>query len=130
MRAFWLSLLLLSCACSNHRYFVPRENTNGTGPGGYPAAVYRIDAGVLGGAVGEVRVWSEGAHFVDTEDDEVVELHLGFEIENTSTVPLATTLRHHGGSPTPPVVRRSPRGPPRAELPQPQTMHDDRIRTG
>jgi hypothetical protein len=92
MRAFWLGLLLLSCACSNHRYFVPRENTNGTGPGGYPAAVYRIDAGVLGGSVGEVRVWSEGAHFVDTEDSEEVELHLGFEIENTSTVPLALDL--------------------------------------
>lgn len=80
-----LPVVLLFAACSTQRYFTPRENTNGTGPGGHPAAVY-----ALGGppAQGEVRVWSGGADFLDGEAD-VVELHIGFELENTGAEPLA-----------------------------------------
>ncbi|MFT4511832.1 MAG: hypothetical protein ACI89X_001038 [Planctomycetota bacterium] len=84
-------LLLLSAGCWQPRYFIPRENLNGTGPDGNPSAVYAVDGGE--GAQkqrqGEIRLWSKGAkaHFTD-EDEEVVDLHIGFELENTSDAPL------------------------------------------
>ena len=86
MRAFAMLLVLVAGACSSHRYFMPRENNNGTGPGWYPAAVYPVAAGA---AAGEVRVWSRGCYYGEADDAEAVELHLGFEIENTGSVPLA-----------------------------------------
>ncbi|MBX3462879.1 MAG: hypothetical protein KF830_06890 [Planctomycetes bacterium] len=71
--------------CALPRAFMPRENRNGTGPEGHPAAVY-----ALGGVppVGEVRLWSGGAERADGG----VELHLGFELENTSAEPIALDL--------------------------------------
>ncbi len=84
MRIVPLALLVLCSACAGHRYFAPRENGNGTGPDGEPAAVYPVDAGVLGGTLGEVRVWSKGMSLVDDDDgNDHLELHVGFEIENT-----------------------------------------------
>lgn len=86
MRTFALLLLVLCTACSNHRYFAPRENRNGTGPGGHPAVVYAVGVPSLG----EVRLWSPGTAMVDgDEGGDVVALQVGFEIENTGTVPLA-----------------------------------------
>lgn len=91
----WLAAVLpFAAACSTQRYFTPRENLNGTSPGGAPAAVYRLEAP----ARGEVRVWSGGA-FRDDHDDEGQPLddeaaaettlvYVGFELENTGTEPL------------------------------------------
>jgi hypothetical protein len=81
-----LATVLLFAGCATHRNFAPRENRNGTGPGGDPAAVYQ-----LGGQppVGELRIWSRGADMVETETGDAVELHLGFELENTGSEPLA-----------------------------------------
>jgi len=85
MRALLLPMLSVFAACSTQRYFTPRENVNGTGPGGHPAAVYALGAP----SQGEVRVWSAGADYVADADDDLVELHLGFELENTGTEPMA-----------------------------------------
>lgn len=87
MRTLLLCLLLCS-ACANHRYFAPRENQNGTGPGGYPAAVYALQAE---GVLGEVRLWSRGSSKNDS-DPPAIELHLGFEVENTGSTPLELDL--------------------------------------
>jgi len=84
-----LATVFLFAGCSTHRYFTPRENVNGTGPGGYPAAVYPLGAAP---ATGEVRVWSRGAHLVETEAGEVVELHVGFELENTGSEAVAVDV--------------------------------------
>lgn len=107
-------LLLLSAGCWQPRYFIPRENLNGTGPDGNASAVYAVRNGVaelntaelsaaelgqgqLGQAPqvlssqkqGEVRLWSGGAETHYAEDDrEVVDLHIGFELENTGDAPL------------------------------------------
>ena len=67
-------------ACVSHRNFSPRENQNGAGPTGRPAAVYTI---AQGDARGEVRLWSAGADVVDADGASMLELHLGFELENT-----------------------------------------------
>jgi hypothetical protein len=85
MRWLLLTAVVSFAGCSSPRYFTPRENVNGTGPGGYPAAVYP-----LGGApsVGEVRLWSRGAEVVETEAGDLVELHVGFELENTGSEPI------------------------------------------
>ncbi len=85
MRLLLLATAFLFVGCSTQRYFVPRENVNGTGPGGHPAAVYPLDAAP---AKGEVRVWSGGAHLVEAEAGDVVELQVGFELENTGGEPL------------------------------------------
>lgn len=87
-------LLLLTAGCWQPRYFLPRENLNGTGPDGNPSAVYTVGGGETENGerrkdYGELRLWSEGAKARYTEDDEeVVDLHIGFELENTSDVPL------------------------------------------
>jgi len=80
----WLWLAAAG-ACASHRNFTPRENQNGSGPGGQPAAVYAI---AVGDARGEVRLWSGGSAAVDVDGAAVSELHLGFEIENTGKQPL------------------------------------------
>lgn len=85
MRTPAMVLLVLCSACANHRWFAPRENRNGYGPEGDPAAVYAIGAPGLG----ELRVWSSGASGVEIDGADAVELRVGFEIENTGTVPLA-----------------------------------------
>jgi hypothetical protein len=89
-----VSLSLLSAGCWSPRYFTPRENLNGTGPDGHPSAVYAVRAGDTAPGdtapgQGEVRLWSGGAkvHY-DEDDREVVDLHVGFELENTSDAPL------------------------------------------
>ncbi|MBL8750229.1 MAG: hypothetical protein JNK78_13770 [Planctomycetes bacterium] len=86
--AAWL-LLLCCTACANQRWFAPRENRNGVGPDGSPAAVYAFgtapDAERDGG---ELRVWAAGTRFVPDRDDEV-ELVVGFELENHGAEPLA-----------------------------------------
>lgn len=82
-------LLLASTGCWQARYFAPRENRNGTGPSGYAAAVY--DVAHPGGVdvSGEVRLWSDGARARFTEaEEEVVDLHVGFELENTGGLPI------------------------------------------
>src|SRR6185369_3936734 len=75
--------------CWSPRYFAPREYMGAAGPDGSPAALYQVPAaaGVL--PSGEVRVWSRGAGARFTDDNrEVVELHVGFEVENNSEQPL------------------------------------------
>ena len=82
-------LLLLTAGCWQARYFTPRENLNGTGPDGRPAALYKVQEDAATQSQGDVRIWSAGAKARFVEDDkEVVELHVGFEIENTGKVPL------------------------------------------
>lgn len=71
-------------ACGTSRQFAPRENVNGTGPTGWPAAVYPLAAP----AAGEVRLWSDGAVRREIDGEQVSRLLLGFELENTGTVPL------------------------------------------
>lgn len=88
MRLLWLSLLPLLAGCYGPRWFAPREHRNGTGPDGQPAALYTIAVGP-GPQVAEVRVWSAGARARFTDDDrEIVELHVGFELENNGPEPL------------------------------------------
>ncbi|MBL9076330.1 MAG: hypothetical protein JNL08_02430 [Planctomycetes bacterium] len=91
MRPLLLAVVFLFAGCSSHRFFTPRENQNGTGPGGFPAAVYPLAGSP---PAGEVRLWSRGAD--RTEADDAVELHIGFELENSGTEPLvldATALQ-------------------------------------
>lgn len=82
MRWVLLAAVVSFAGCSTQRYFTPRENVNGTGPGGHPAAVY-----ALGGTPpsGEVRVWSGGAEVVAGDAGDAVELHVAFELENTGS---------------------------------------------
>lgn len=78
----FLPLVALTAGCWSPRYFAPREHQNAFGPDGGPAAVYAV-AGHDGAANGEVRVWSGGsrARYLD-DGTEVVDLHVGFELEN------------------------------------------------
>ena len=86
---WWLPLLACTAGCWQARYFTPRENQNGTGPDGEPAAVYQVQTGADPATQGEVRIWSEGARAFFTDDDrEVVELHIGFEVENNGAAAL------------------------------------------
>ncbi len=80
-------LLVPFAACWNPRYFTPREHVEATAPDGSPAALYGVpgDAGAATPA-GELRVWSGGAKARFADDDrEVVDLHVGFELENNSS---------------------------------------------
>ncbi|MGE3171776.1 MAG: hypothetical protein AB7O97_04065 [Planctomycetota bacterium] len=77
-------LLLALPACATNRLFAPRENQNGQGPSGLPAAVYPLPAP----ARGEVRVWSDGADYDDADGATETRLHVGFELENTGDTPL------------------------------------------
>lgn len=83
--SWWSLVLVAAAACANHRNFVPRENLNGWGPGGQPAAVYPLASGE---ARGEVRLWSRGSDPGVGPDAGVTEVHVGFELENTGSVPL------------------------------------------
>jgi hypothetical protein len=89
MRALALvPFLFVAAGCWQARHFTPREHVGGTGPRGQPAALYGL-ADAQGGAAGELRVWSTGAAATFTDDDrEVVELGIGFELENNGREPL------------------------------------------
>ena len=94
MRALlWPVLSMVAAGCWQPRYFAPRENVNGESPTGEAAAVYPIDREGDERVAGEVRLWSRGAkaRFTD-EDEEVVDLHVGFELENNGQVPLELDL--------------------------------------
>jgi hypothetical protein len=80
----FLCLPLLLCSCATDRLFAPRENVNGTGPSGMPAAVYQLAPP----ANGEVRVWSEGAECAELDGGDATRLHVGFELENNGSEPL------------------------------------------
>ena len=81
----WLLLLcLFGSACASSRLFAPRENLNGTGPQGHPAAVYRLDDS----EIGEVRLWSNGARRVELPEGAETRLKVGFELENNSKSPM------------------------------------------
>lgn len=87
----WLVVVAVATCAScavNHVDFRPRERAEAESPDGHPAALY-----VLGDAahpLGEVRVWSRGA----TRDDArgSIAVHVGFEVENHSSEPLAIDL--------------------------------------
>jgi hypothetical protein len=92
MRRAIAILLLLLAACWSPRQFAPRERIDATGPGGRPAASYAF-LPVDGTPTAELRVWSQGAEAKFTADDrEVVELHVGFELENNGQAPLQLDL--------------------------------------
>lgn len=110
---FIVPLLVLLAGCWQPRYFTPRENLNGSGPDGDAAAVYKIrtaagesaakvDALVEADpesepAIGEVRIWSGGAKTRSTEGgDGMIELHVGFELENNGDAPLRLDLESVG----------------------------------
>lgn len=80
------TLLLLLGACSSMRQFAPREQLNGSGPSGAPAALYPL--GDAAGRRGELRLWSDGARLVRIDGQEQTRLHLGFELENFTDQPL------------------------------------------
>ncbi|MFN3242098.1 MAG: hypothetical protein ACE37K_11345 [Planctomycetota bacterium] len=85
----WLPLLALTAGCWQPRYFAPRENLTGTSPEGRGAAVYQVERDEDARTRGEVRIWSDGAQARFTDDDqEVVDLHVAFEVENNGEVPL------------------------------------------
>ena len=91
-----LLLLLVLPACWGPRLFMPREHVAAVGPDGDPAALYVVavttDASQPA-RTGEVRIWSHGARALFTEDDrEIVELYVGFELENNCDVPLRLDL--------------------------------------
>lgn len=87
--------LVLASACWNPRYFTPRERVDAYGPDREPAASYVVPATAAGApSVAEVRVWSRGARARFTADDrEVVELHVGFEVENNGAEALQLDLQ-------------------------------------
>ncbi len=83
MRILALALLLSLNGCVDVRYFVPSEPRNATGPGGVPASVYPFGASDV---AGRVWVWSDGANgerTVGGSEDYRVEVHVGFELQNT-----------------------------------------------
>lgn len=89
------ALASLAAGCSGARLFAPRENQNGFGPTGQPAAVYALAVVTTAGeehARGEVRLWSDGAHATDSNGDDRTTLHAGFELENTGRAPLSLDL--------------------------------------
>jgi hypothetical protein len=89
MRRFmWIPLLALAAGCWEPRYFSPRENRSAVGPDGDLAAAYQVESVGDPPVRAELRVWSHGARAHFTEDDEVVDLHVGFEVENNGAVPL------------------------------------------
>ncbi|MBL8732740.1 MAG: hypothetical protein JNN13_10265 [Planctomycetes bacterium] len=104
MRAVLMLPLLCTAACWQPRYFMPRENVRGVGPDGEPAAVYQLPAdapeAVAPAATAtsevdasELRLWSLGAKArYDEHDQEVVELQIGFELENHAATPLRLDL--------------------------------------
>lgn len=94
MRAAVVLPLLALGACWGPRYFAPREHVAATGPEGDLAAIYVVTGdGAQQPRAGEVRVWSHGARALYTDDDrEIVELHVGFELENNSDQPLQLDL--------------------------------------
>ncbi|MCY2955673.1 MAG: hypothetical protein NT107_01405 [Planctomycetota bacterium] len=79
----WLPFFLLG-SCTFNQYFAPRENRNGEGPSGAPAAVYPLAIPMQG----EVRLWSDGAIHEVVDGKPVTYLHIGFELENTGAEPL------------------------------------------
>ena len=93
MRALVALVLSTFAACWNPRYFAPREYMGAAGPDGSPAALYQVPAPAGAPSSGEVRVWSGGARALFTDDSrEVVELHVGFEVENNGQEPLQLDL--------------------------------------
>ncbi len=94
MRIAAFALLLLCTACWSPSYFAPREHADATAPGGMPAANYAVPTGASDAPpTAELRVWSNGAKARFTDDNrEVVELHVGFELENNSAIPLQLDL--------------------------------------
>ena len=66
---------LLSAACATDRHFAPRENRNGEGPSGEPAAVYALAPPLQG----EVRLWSDGAARTEIDGKDATRVHVGFE---------------------------------------------------
>lgn len=79
-----LLLLAVLPACANDRLFAPRENLNGVGPTGRPAAVYAMPAP----AAGEVRLWSDGAERRGEGAAQQTVIRVGFELENLGQEPL------------------------------------------
>lgn len=88
MRATVLLLMLFAqAACWSPRHFMPREHVDATGPRGQLAASYPVPA-AEGAALGEVRVYAGPASAqYDDNDEEVVRLVVGFELENTGGEP-------------------------------------------
>ncbi|MCA3009592.1 MAG: hypothetical protein INH34_14555 [Phycisphaerales bacterium] len=86
-RAAVFAVLLALPACWSSQSFTPRERLDAQGPGGVPAALYTVPAAEAGGpSTAEVRVWSHGAKARYADDDrEIVELHVGFELENNAS---------------------------------------------
>lgn len=118
----WALLLFVAAGCWQPRYFEPRENLTGRSPDGRRAAVYVLeDVGGLR-AAGEVRVWSDGARARYAEHgQEVVDLHVGIELENNGAAQLELDLAalqleqlYVDGQPGPPLPPAEVDGSPRA----------------
>ena len=93
MRALAALLLSTFAACWSPRYFAPREYVGATSPDGSPAALYQVPGAAGAVSSAEVRVWSRGASAEFAADSrEVVEVHVGFEVENNGEEPLQLDL--------------------------------------
>src|SRR5688572_8408846 len=76
---------LLACCvaagCATTENFTPAERATAISPEGFTAADYEI--AVEGERLGDVMVWSNGAHRSDLDGRRTV-LHVGFRVENDS----------------------------------------------
>lgn len=119
----WLGLLLMTAGCWQPRYFEPRENLSGSSPAGRPAAVYPVGQSGDDTRSGQLRVWSDGARARYTDaGEEVVDLHVGVELENNGAAPLELELGslrleqlRLSGQPSAALPPAAVEGSPRAE---------------
>jgi hypothetical protein len=66
---------------------MPTEHVTAFSPGGgHYAAEYPIEEG--GSAVGDVKVWSEGAERDGSDSEPHTQVHVGFELDNQGDTPL------------------------------------------
>jgi hypothetical protein len=78
-------VLVASCA-PRRALFEPAEAATALSPEGYVAAHYTLFTDV--GRLGEAKVWSQGAYPAEMAGEQRTVLHVGFEIENYSRVPI------------------------------------------
>lgn len=77
------------CACggsSRPQSFEPGERATSTSPQGYTAAEYEL--GTARGDIGDVKVWSRGAHVMNLQGVRSTVVHVGFEVENNAGIPI------------------------------------------
>src|ERR1041384_3539956 len=72
-------VLLPLGSCATGRWFAPRVQVAGWSVSGAPMAVYGLGER---GALGELRIWSDGAELLHDAEGDHAFLHVGFEVVN------------------------------------------------